>query len=113
MATTSSEGLQGFLDSIGISSQSLALISTDIDSDPLALCFSHLGDLLAQVTQCELSVAYRSIAWASDMSHLMVITPRLRLKGFQPQELAADLQQRVGACPLFRDSHCPPLPPSD
>ncbi|KIW63532.1 arginine-tRNA ligase [Phialophora macrospora] len=101
MATTSSEGLQGFLDSIGISSQSLAVISTDIDSDPLAICFSHLAGLVAQVTQCEFNVAYRSIAWASDMSHLMVIIPRLRLKGFQPQELAADLQQRWLSSPLF------------
>jgi hypothetical protein len=95
MATTSSEGLQRLLDSIGIPGQNLESISSDIHNDPLAICFSHLADLLVQLTDCERHVAYKSIVWAPDLTHLMVVAPRLRLKDIKGADLAADLQHRV------------------
>ena len=95
MAATSEEGLERFLDTIGILSQNLASISSAIYSDPLALCFAHLADLLVQLTECDHHVAYKSIVWAGDMTHLVVVAPRLRLKDIKAADLAADLQHRV------------------
>ena len=95
MATTTTEGLESFLEALSISSRSLASIAPDIYSDPLSLCYSHLAELLVQLTECEQHVAYKSIVWASDMTHLVVVAPRLRVKGVKPDDLATDLQQKV------------------
>ena len=100
MATTSRDGLQLLLDDVGIPSQNLTSISADIGHDPLAIYHAHLADLLVQLTDCEHLVAYKSIVWAPDMTHMMVVTPRLRIRDVKPSDLAADLRQRVSR--IFR-----------
>ncbi|KAJ9612900.1 hypothetical protein H2200_002841 [Cladophialophora chaetospira] len=101
MATTSKEGLERFLDAIGIPSQDSASISSEICSDPLAICFAHLADLLVQLTECDPNVAYKSIVWSGDLTHLVVVAPRLRIKNVKADDLAADLQRRFPPSELF------------
>ncbi|OAP65070.1 arginine-tRNA ligase [Fonsecaea erecta] len=101
MATTSAEGLYGFLKAMGIEDPSFVSAKPELYSNPLAIYFSHLTELIVQLTDCEKHIAYKSIVWASDMTHLVVVAPRLRLKGVDSEDLAADLQQRFPASPLF------------
>ncbi|EXJ68616.1 arginyl-tRNA synthetase [Cladophialophora psammophila CBS 110553] len=61
MATTSVEGLCGFLQAMGIENTSFVSTSTDLYTNPLAIYFSHLAELIVQLTDCEQQVAYKSI----------------------------------------------------
>ncbi|KIY01981.1 uncharacterized protein Z520_02119 [Fonsecaea multimorphosa CBS 102226] len=101
MATTSTEGLYGFLEVMGIEDPSFVSATTELYTNPLAIYFSHLAELIVQLTDCEKDIAYKSIVWANDMTHLVVVAPRLRLKGVDSEDLAADLQQRFPSSPLF------------
>lgn len=95
MTTISPEGLQGLLEALEIGTPNPAFTSVDIHNNPVGIYFSHIAQILVQLTECEPRVAYDSISWANDFSHLVVVTPRLRLRDVNPEELAADLQQRV------------------
>ncbi|KIW81716.1 arginine-tRNA ligase [Fonsecaea pedrosoi CBS 271.37] len=101
MATTSAEGLHGFLEAMGIEDPGFVSATTDLYTNPLAIYYSHLAELIVQLTDCEKQTAYKSIVWANDMTHLVVVAPRLRLKGVDSEDLAADLQQRFPESPLF------------
>ncbi|KIW34566.1 arginine-tRNA ligase [Cladophialophora immunda] len=101
MATTSTEGLYGFLEAMGVEDPSFVSATKELYTNPQAIYFSHLAELIVQLTDCEKDIAYKSIVWANDMTHLVVVAPRLRLKGVDSEDLAADLQQRFPKSPLF------------
>jgi hypothetical protein len=97
MSTTTREGLQAFLERTGIPGHGLASISTDIDHDPLAICLAHLADILVQLTNCDPHVAYKSLVWSPEMTNLVLVVPKLRLKDIKADDLADDLVQRVSS----------------
>ena len=95
MSTVSIEGLQALLEAMDLDGPDLASKSPDIQYNPLSICFRHLADALVQLTNCDQQVAYKSISWSTDMTHLVVVVPRLRIRDVKAEDLAADLQQRV------------------
>ncbi len=95
MTTVTSNGLQSLLGAIGVGSIPLAFDWADIYNNPLGIFTTHLADVLVTLTECEPKVAYDSISWSNDMSHLVVVAPRLRIRDTNSEDLAADLQQRV------------------
>jgi arginyl-tRNA synthetase len=62
----------------------------------MGIYLSYLSEILVQLTECAPQVAYESIQWPNEFCDLVVVVPRLRLKGVNPTELAIDLKKRVG-----------------
>ena len=96
MVASSVDDLPGFLQALGISNEPTST-AAHLKDDPLSLCYSHLAYALVELTDCDYGVAFKSIIWASDMSHLVAVIPRLHIPGAKSAELAADLQHRVSA----------------
>jgi arginyl-tRNA synthetase len=91
MATLSSDGLQALLGRVGVESPIPSFPLADIHNN-----LSYLAEILVQLTECAPQVAYDSIQWPNDMGDLVVVLPRLRLKGVKPNDLAVELTQKVG-----------------
>lgn len=98
MATLSPEGLQGFLEALEVEFPHTDQALIDMVNNPMDIYRYHLAEILIKLTECEQQVAYKSVIWANDMSHLVVIAPRLRVKGIKSEDLAADLHDRVSKC---------------
>ena len=95
MATLSPEGLQTLLKSIGVEVPVTSFPLADIQNSPLDIYLSCLSDTLVKLTGCEPQHAYDAIQWPNDFGDLVVVTPRLRLKDVQAEELASELQITV------------------
>jgi arginyl-tRNA synthetase len=96
MGTLTTNGLQALLGGVGAESPIPSFSSADIQNSPMDIYLSYLAEILVQLTECEPQVAYDSILWPDDFSDLVVVVPRLRLKDIDPNELAAELNMRVG-----------------
>lgn len=83
--------------------QSLSIGSTqphpagaDLLRNPLDLCRTTLAELLSELTQCEVQVAYNSIQWPNNIFNgdLSVTIPKL-CPGRKPAEASAHLVDTV------------------
>ena len=96
MDTLSTSGLQALLDGVGAESPIPSFSSADIQNSPIDIYLSYLAKILVQLTECEPQVAYESILWPDDFCDLVVVLPRLRLKDVNSNELAIELNKKVG-----------------
>jgi arginyl-tRNA synthetase len=96
MGTLTTAGLHALLDGVGAKSPIPSFPSADIRNSPIDIYISYLAEILVQLTECEPQVAYDSILWPDDFCDLVVVVPRLRLKSVNPNELAIELNRRVG-----------------
>jgi arginyl-tRNA synthetase len=96
MGTLSINGLQALLGGVGAESPIPSFPSADIQNSPIDIYVSYLAKIIVQLTECEPQVAYDSILWPDDLSDLVVVVPRLRLKDVNPHELAVELNRKVG-----------------
>jgi arginyl-tRNA synthetase len=96
MGTHSADGLHALLGGVGAKTPIPSFSSADIQNCPMDIYISYLAEILVQLTECEPQVAYESILWPDDFCDLVVVVPRLRLKSVNPNELAVELNKRVG-----------------
>jgi arginyl-tRNA synthetase len=96
MGTLSADGLHALLGGVGAKTPIPSFSSADIQNCPMDIYISYLAEILVQLTKCEPQVAYESILWPDDFCDLVVVVPRLRLKSVNPNELAVELNKRVG-----------------
>jgi arginyl-tRNA synthetase len=96
MATLSSDGLLALLVGVGVESPIPPFPLADPQSSPMDVYLSYLAEILVQLTECVPQVAYQSIQWPNDVGDLVIVLPRLRLKGVTPNDLAVELKKRVG-----------------
>jgi hypothetical protein len=101
MGTLSTNGLQALLSGVGAGSPIPSYSSANIQNSPIDIYLSYLVEILVKLTKCEPQVAYESILWPDDFCDLVVVVPRLRLKDVDPNELAFELNKKVGWHALF------------
>jgi arginyl-tRNA synthetase len=79
----------------------VSIADKPLSDDPLELFTTHIADNLVELTNCDGQIARKSISWATDLSHLLVVTPRLKIKDVSADELSEDLRQRFPPSPYF------------
>lgn len=97
MATLTIDGVQDLLRALSLDEGIPSFSGADVQNNPLDIYQAHLADILVHLTSCEPQSAYDSILLPSvnDIGDLTVVLPRLRLHDFDPEDLAADLRQKV------------------
>ncbi|KAF5685183.1 arginyl-tRNA synthetase [Fusarium denticulatum] len=75
----------------------------DIVHNPQDIFRVYLADTLQKLVNCDRLVAYDAIQTSNitGMGDLIIVAPRLRLKGVKPEELAKDLLQKLPRTPPF------------
>jgi arginyl-tRNA synthetase len=89
------------LESLQLDSNVHDIPAADLRSKPLDIYRTHLARHLAEVLQCDASLAYETISFPREgvPGDLEVTLARLKLKNANLKELAADVTKK--ACALF------------
>jgi arginyl-tRNA synthetase len=98
MGNAAADQLKDAVGLLHVGSQATCGFSSD---DPLELFTTHIAQHLVELTNCDAQVAHKSISWAPDFSHLLVVGPRLKVKALSADALTEDLQQRFPQSPYF------------
>lgn len=95
--TTDLPSLQKQLQALGISAPIPTWKGTDVLTNPVDIYRSYLADALGSLLDCERQLVYDSIQWTNNLPNgdLLLVVPKLRLKGAKPADVARDLSQRV------------------
>ncbi|KAL8800155.1 MAG: hypothetical protein Q9200_007335 [Gallowayella weberi] len=95
--TTTASALQKKLQSLGVDSPIPSFKGTDVLTNPVDIYRCYLADALATIIDCDRQLVYEAIQWTNQSSHgdLLLVVPRLRLKGVKPIELTNDLSGNV------------------
>lgn len=91
------EGLQAKLKSLGIESPVPDYANSHILQNPTDIYRAYLADLLTPLIGAERQLVYDSIQWTNNLTHgdLVLVVPKLRLKGVKPAEYALELESKV------------------
>lgn len=97
MATYTIDGLESLLRNAGLDVPVPVFHGADTLHNPQDIFRAYLADTVQKLVDCDRLVAYESIqpSNVTGMGDLVVVTPRLRLKGTKPKELVTDLAHRV------------------
>lgn len=104
MSTLTTDGLQTLLQTNGVEQALPDFPEAEPLASPLGVYVSFLAHSIVQATSCEPHVAYEAIQWTNEpgMGDLVVILPRLRIQGADPESIAEQLgAQMTGLLPLF------------
>jgi arginyl-tRNA synthetase len=90
------EALEANLSSLNLSTPVPALESVQVLSNPLDIYRTYLAHVLADIANCDLITAHKSIQWPNNIFNgdLAVILPKLRA-GAKAGELALELMEKV------------------
>lgn len=79
--------------------------------NPVDIYRSHITELLAPISGADPEVVYRALQWTQtlDMGDLILPVPALRLKGKKPNDMAAEIGEKVCMIgqPHFEACFCP------
>ena len=97
MATCTVEGLQDLLGRVGLAVPVPDFPGADVLHNPQGIFKAYLADALQKAVDCDKLVAYDAIQPPNmtGMGDLVIVSPRLRLKGIAPNDVVADLAQKV------------------
>ncbi|OAQ58414.1 arginyl-tRNA synthetase [Pochonia chlamydosporia 170] len=101
VSTLSLQGLQAFLQSVGVGDPLPPFPLADVCVSPITVYFSYLATTLIHLTDCEADAAWDSIQWSTDLSDLVVVVPRLRLQSIDLNGFACELQKKFPPNSLF------------
>ena len=89
--------LQLKLQALGIELSVLSYESVDVLTNPIDIYRSYLADDLAKILDCSRELIYDAIQWTNQLSNgdLILIVPKLRLKGAKPAEVTKVLSDKV------------------
>ena len=95
--TTCIPGLQEKLRSLGVDSPIPSFKIASVLTNPVDLYRSYVADALVQVLDYDPDLIYEAIQWANQLSNgdLLLVVPRLRMKGVKPEQLVKDLRRKV------------------
>ena len=90
------EALQATLTSLRLNVPVPEIEATHVLSNPLDLYRAYLAELVADIAECDLKTAHRSIHWPNNIDNgdLAVILPKLR-PGAKADALAIELTEKV------------------
>lgn len=97
MSTLEMEGLQTKLKSLGIRTPVPSYADSHVLQNPTDIYRSYLAELLTPLIGAESQLIYDSLQWTNSLAHgdLVLVVPRLRLKGVKPVEFALELESQV------------------
>lgn len=106
MGTLSIESLEAQLDNLGIHSPVPKYPDTQVLQNPIDIYRSYLTHLLVPLVGAEPQVVYDSLQWTNNLGHgdILLVVPKLRLKGVKPAEYAKELASKVYS---FHSTQCP------
>ena len=95
--TLSVSALQEKLQTLGVGTPIPSFKGTDVLTNPVDIYRSYLADTLTRLIDCDAQLVYESIQWTNSLPNgdLVLVVPRLRLKGVKPADLAKDLSDKV------------------
>ncbi|EXM30547.1 Arginine-tRNA ligase [Fusarium oxysporum f. sp. vasinfectum] len=101
--TCSVSGIETLLGKVGLDTPVPDFPDADIVHNPQDIFRVYLADTLQKLVNCDRLVAYDAIQTSNitGMGDLIIVAPRLRLKGVKPEELAKDLLQKLPRTPPF------------
>ncbi|RKL45900.1 Arginine--tRNA ligase, cytoplasmic [Fusarium proliferatum] len=96
-------GIETLLGKVGLDTPVPDFPDADIVHNPQDIFRVYLADTLQKLVNCDRLVAYDAIQTSNitGMGDLIIVAPRLRLKGVKPEELAKDLLQKLPRTPPF------------
>nr|RBQ84133.1 hypothetical protein FVER53263_00424 [Fusarium verticillioides] len=96
-------GIETLLGKVGLDTPVPDFPDADIVHNPQDIFRVYLADTLQKLVNCDKLVAYDAIQTSNitGMGDLIIVAPRLRLKGVKPEELAKDLLQKLPRTPPF------------
>ncbi|KAM0441055.1 hypothetical protein ACHAPT_000360 [Fusarium lateritium] len=98
MATTCSvTEIENLLGKAGLDTPMPEFPGTNIVTNPQDIFRVYLADTLQKLVDCDRSVAYEAIQQSNvtGQGDLVIVSPRLRLKGIKPKDLVLDLAHKV------------------
>ncbi|KAL8681116.1 MAG: hypothetical protein Q9186_002768 [Xanthomendoza sp. 1 TL-2023] len=101
--TTSAIALEKKLQALGVDFPIPSFKGTDALTNPVDIYRCYLADALTTIVDCDRQVVYEAIQWTNQSSHgdLLLVVPRLRMKGVKPAEVTKDLSDKLPSSPLF------------
>lgn len=104
--TTSVDALHGKLQTLGVEAPIPSFKGTDVLTNPVDIYRSYLAHALTQILDCDRHLVYDAIQWVNQLSNgdLLLVAPRLRIKGAKPAEVVKELSDKVR--PILADSQC-------
>lgn len=97
MNTLKMEGLQVQLKSLGITSPVPNYANSQVLQNPTDIYRSYLADLLTPLIGAEHQLIYDSLQRTNNLAYgdLVLVVPKLRLKGVKPTDYALELESKV------------------
>jgi arginyl-tRNA synthetase len=99
MASLSLSGLQALLHGVGVDdsipTSDFPQVNVLINSIDIYRCY--LAKFIAKIVGCDTQLAYDALQWTATLAKgdLVMVVPRLRLKGVQPNQLAIEIASKV------------------
>ena len=99
--------LQSNLGKLGIQPPSPNFAGSHILHNPIDVYRSHLAEILRPLINTDPQLIYDSLQWTNSLVHgdLVLVVPKLRLKGVKPTEYAKELEPKVCAVASRGQSH--------
>jgi arginyl-tRNA synthetase len=97
MSTLSIAALEARLENLDVHSPLPKFANTQVLQNPIDIYRSYLTNILVPLVSVEPQVVYGSLQWANNLGHgdLLLVFPKLRLKGVKPVEYAKVLASKV------------------
>ena len=97
MSTLEIATLQATLESLGVHSPVPKFADTHILQNPLDLYRSYLAQILVPLVSADPQLVYDSLQCPNNSAHgdLVLVVPKLRLKGIKPADYAKELESKV------------------
>lgn len=91
------EGLQANLKSLGIESSVSEHANSHLLQNPIDIYRSYLVDLLTPLIDAKSQLIYESLQWTNNLDYgdLVLVVPKLRLKGIKPADYVLKLESKV------------------
>lgn len=97
MNTTTLDRLQAKLNALDVETPIPSFDNTEVLVNPIDVYRSYLANLLAALVESDRQLVYDSIQWTNNLANgdLLLVIPKLRLKGVKPADMAKDLSAKV------------------
>lgn len=97
LATLSLSSLQAYLEGLGVPTPVPQFPLANLADNPNDIYRSYIAAALEKLIDCDRVLLYESLQRTSTLSKgdLVLVLPRLRLKGIKPSDLAAELAAKV------------------
>ena len=108
MSTTEIASLEAQLQKLAVSTPIPHYNAVDFLVNPVDIYRAYLADTVGStLPNVDPQLVYDSIQWTNNPAHgdLIVVTPKLRLKGTKPAETAANLVSKVVLSLFHPDAH--------